>query len=79
MKTVLFADSVINSLIQMGQQFLNAFPRVFTAIIIILVGILISKIISKTIKKIMAKAGIDKIGEKLNEIEMVSKSNIEIK
>ena len=79
MKTVLFADTVLNSLIQMGQQFLNAFPRVFTAIIILLVGILISKMISKAIKKLMAKAGVDKIGEKLNEIEMVQKSRIDIK
>jgi len=79
MKTILFADTVINSLIQMGQQFINAFPRVFTAIVILLVGMVISKMLAKTIKKLIEKAGIDKIGEKLNEIEMVAKSKIEIK
>ncbi|NNF33323.1 MAG: mechanosensitive ion channel [Saprospiraceae bacterium] len=79
MKTPLFADTVLNSLIQMGQQFINAFPRVFTAIVIVLVGMIIAKMIAKTLRKLMEKAGIDKIGEKLNEIEMIQKSNIEIK
>jgi Ca2+/Na+ antiporter len=79
MKTPLFAETVWNSLIQMGQQFINAFPRVFTAIVIVLVGMIIAKMVSKTLRKVMEKAGIDKIGEKLNEIEMIQKSNIEIK
>ena len=79
MKTILFADTVINSLIQMGQQFINAFPRVFTSIVIVLVGMVISKMLSRTVKKLMEKAGVDKIGEKLNEIEMVAKSKFDIK
>lgn len=79
MKTILFADTVINSLWQMGQQFINAFPRVFTAIVIFLVGMIISKMVSKAIKKLLEKAKIDRIGEKLNEIDMVQKSNIDIK
>ncbi len=79
MKTPLFADTVWNSLVQMGQQFINAFPRVFTSIVIILVGMIVAKVISKTIRKLMEKVGVDKIGEKLNEIEMIQKSNIDIK
>ena len=58
MKTILFADTVINSLWQMGQQFINAFPRVFTAIVIFLVGMIISKMVSKAIKKLLEKAKI---------------------
>ena len=79
MKTPLFADTIWNSLVQMGQQFINAFPRVFTAIVIVVVGMIIAKIVSKTIRKLMEKVGVDKIGEKLNEIEMIQKSNFDIK
>ena len=79
MKMPLFADTIWNSLVQMGQQFLDAFPRVFTAIIIILAGMLIARLVSKTIRKLLEKIGVDKIGDKLNEIEMIQKSNFDIK
>jgi small-conductance mechanosensitive channel len=78
MKTILFADTVINSLWQMGQQFINAFPRVFTAIVIFLAGMIISKMVSKAIRKLLEKAKVDVLGEKLNEIDMVQKSSVDI-
>lgn len=59
--------------------FLSGLPKVFTAILIILIGIIIAKIVRKVIKKVLEGVGIDKLGEKLNEIEMVSKASVEIK
>ena len=54
-------------------------PNVVTSILIIIIGYIICKIIAKVIKKALQKVGIDKVGEKLNEIDIVQKSKIEIK
>jgi len=49
------------------------------AIVVLIIGSIIAKIIRNMIKKVLIKVNIDKIGEKLNEIEIVEKSNIKIK
>ena len=54
-------------------------PNVVTSILIIIIGYIVSKIIAKVIKKALQKVGIDKVGEKLNEIDIVQKSKMEIK
>ncbi len=79
MKTLLFADSILNSLTQIGQQFLSGVPRLVTALVILLIGMIISKMVRKAIKKLLERIKVDAIGEKLNEIEMVQKANIQIK
>ncbi len=61
------------------RQFVNAIPRVATAIFIIIVGIIIAKIIAKIIKNILAKMQVDKLGDKIQEIDIVQKSNVQIK
>lgn len=59
--------------------FLGAVPGFVGAIVIIIVGIIISKIVRKVVKKALEKIGLDKIGEKLNEIEIVDKANVKVK
>lgn len=61
------------------RQFVSAIPRVATAIFIIIVGIIIAKIIAKIIKNILAKMQVDKLGDKIQEIDIVQKSNVQIK
>jgi hypothetical protein len=60
-------------------SFVDGIPKVLMAIVILIIGSIISKIIRNMIKKVLVKINIDKIGEKLNEIEFVEKSNIKIK
>ncbi len=72
----IFDSSVIRELL-MGV--VNGIPRVLMAIIVLIVGIMISKLIRNMIKKVLIKANIDKLGDKLNEIEIVEKTNIKIK
>lgn len=69
-------SSVIRELIM---SFVDGIPKVLMAIVILIIGSIISKIIRNMIKKVLVKINIDKIGEKLNEIEFVEKSNIKIK
>lgn len=79
MKTILFADVVLNSLNNMAEQFMSVIPRLITAVILYLIGLLVAKFVYKTLKKVFEKIQLDKIGDKLNEIEMVSNANMNIK
>jgi len=54
-------------------------PNLIVAILIFWVGRIITKIITNFLEKLLAKIGIDKISEKLSEIDIVKQSNYEIK
>ena len=79
MKTILFADVILKSLNNMAEQFMSVIPRLITAVILYLIGLLVAKFVYKTLKKVFEKIQLDKIGDKLNEIEMVSNANMNIK
>lgn len=76
-KLFLFLDSGI--LLELLANFTRVIPRVLGAFFIAIIGYIIAKIIASSLKKLLKKINIDKIGDKLNAIEIVSKSNIEIK
>ena len=65
------------------QELLTTFklgvPKFVMAVIIILVGFTISKVVSKVLKKFLEKIGVDKLGDKLNEIELIAKSKFDVK
>lgn len=75
-KFLLFLDSGI--LMDLVSKFTQAVPKFTGAIIIAFVGFIISKIIASAVKRVLVKINIDKLGEKLNEIDIVDKSNIKI-
>ncbi|MBT8189270.1 MAG: mechanosensitive ion channel [Saprospiraceae bacterium] len=60
-------------------KFVSGVPNFVMAVILAIVGIIISKIVAKIVRKFLEKIGIDKLGDKLNEIDIVDKSNIKIK
>lgn len=60
-------------------QLVNFIPRLISAIVILGLGLLIAKLVRKVVQTVLSKIGIDKIGEKLNEIDLVRKMNTEIK
>ena len=74
-------NSILNS--SATQQLLNSFlsgvPKFIMAIVLFLVGLFIAKIVAKFVKKILIGVNIDKLGEKLNEIEIIEKTNVKIK
>lgn len=70
-------------LIQTFQNLISQFSA-FTSnfigsLVIILVGWLTAKIASIILKNVFAKIGIDKLGEKINEIDAIKKLKVEIK
>lgn len=54
-------------------------PNILTAIFIFVVGYFISKLVARGLKKTLEKLQVDKLGDKLNEIDMISKANADIK
>lgn len=73
----MFKDST--ALQELVSKFVSGVPNFIMAIVIAIIGIIIAKIISKIVRKFLEKIRIDKLGDKLNEIEIVDKSNIKIK
>lgn len=63
---------------QVVYKFFGVLPGLASAIIILIVGVLLSKFVRNLARKILETSGIDKFAEKLNEIEIIEKTNIKI-
>ena len=59
-------------------DFMSVIPNLVKALIIFIVGYLIAKIVAKIIKRALKLIGVDKLGDKLNAIDLVQDNNIEI-
>jgi len=57
---------------------LTIVPKLLMAVVILIVGMIAAKIIRKVIKKALVTAKIDKLGDSLNEVDIVSKANMKI-
>lgn len=59
-------------------KFVSAVPAVFTAIMVLLIGYIIARSLAALVRKTLASSGLDALAEKLNEIDIVSKTNMKI-
>lgn len=59
--------------------FISSVPGFVGAILIFILGLIVAKILRRVVKSALEKIKIDKISEKLNEIDVVDKTNIKIK
>ena len=59
-------------------QLLEFVPKLGGAIVIFILGWIIAKYISRLIRKLLEKTGLNKLDDKLQEIELISKTNIKI-
>ena len=73
------AQKIMESLNKVLGSFLAVIPGLVGAIVLLVIGVIIAKIVSKVIKKILETIQIDRLGEKLNEIDMVRNANVKIK
>jgi hypothetical protein len=79
MKFLLKIEIMQTALSDMLTNFGGTLSNVLKALVIFFIGYIIAKIMAKAIKTALKKIGIDKLGEKLNEIDIVHKANIDIK
>lgn len=71
-------EKILEILNTLYNNFKDSFPRILGAIIIFIIGYIIAKVIAIIIKRVLRTIGIDKVAEKLNEIEFIEKSNVTI-
>ncbi len=65
-------------LMDMLRGAVDVVPKIIMAVVILIVGYIAAKIIRKIIKKLLVAAKIDKLGESLNNIDIVHKANMKI-
>lgn len=71
-------DKILEILNQLYTNCMDAFPKILGAIVIFIVGWIIAKVVAFIIKRILGSIGIDKLAEKLNEIEFIEKSSFNV-
>lgn len=69
---------IFSILKQLFTDFLEALPNIIGAFVVFIIGWIISKIVASFIKKLLVKFKVDSIGDRLNDIDIVNKSNITI-
>lgn len=67
-----------DALKQTFNTFASALPGIIGAIVLLIVGYFIAKIIARIVRKALQMAKVDVLADKLQEVELVSKSNIKI-
>ncbi len=72
-------DILINILQSLIAQLVAFIPNLITALVILLIGVLLARLVATVLNKVLLASGIDKLGEKLNEIDIVRSMNTEIK
>jgi hypothetical protein len=72
-------DKLISTFQNLIEQFGEFTSNFIGALVILLVGWITAKIGSVILKNVFSKIGIDKLGEKINEIEAIKKFDFDIK
>lgn len=75
----LYSLSESGALQELLNSFLTGVPKFIMALVLAIVGFIIAKVVASLIKKALVTVNVDVIGEKLNEIDIVEKSNIKVK
>jgi hypothetical protein len=72
-------EILINIVVGLINQLVNFIPRLISAIVILVLGLLVAKLVRTVVKTILSKVGVDKVGDQLNEIDLVKKLNTDLK
>ncbi|MFK8101632.1 MAG: mechanosensitive ion channel domain-containing protein [Saprospiraceae bacterium] len=65
-----------NMLRDLLKGFMDSIPNVIGALFILIIGWLIAKSIAKLLLRVLKSIGIDRVADKLNEIEIIHKANV---
>jgi hypothetical protein len=72
-------EILINILVNLINQLVNFVPRLISSIVILVIGVLVARLVRMALRTILSKVGIDRLGDKLNEISVIKNLNTEIK
>jgi len=74
----MFVERVTELLGQLFTDFMTALPNFLGALIIFIIGWLIAKIVASMVRRILKSLQVDKLAERLNEMDIVNKSKFTI-
>jgi hypothetical protein len=66
-------DILIDTFRKLLEQLTSFISSFIPAIIVLVIGIFVAKLIRKTLQTALSKANVDKLGDKLNEIDIIKK------
>ncbi|MBL7814430.1 MAG: mechanosensitive ion channel [Saprospiraceae bacterium] len=69
----------MNLLEKLLSDFLAVIPKLAGAITVLILGYVISKAVIKLLTVVLSKIGVDKLTEKLNDIDLVRQNNMQLK
>lgn len=63
---------------QLFSQFSAFFPRLIGALTVLFIGYLLARLVRKLLSTLLQKVGIDRLGETLNDIDIIQKTGVKI-
>lgn len=79
MITLFFGNEIRQALLDMLYGMLGAVPKVITALILIIIGSIVAKAVRTMLANMLTKMAVDTFGDKINDIDILSKNNVQIK
>lgn len=72
-------EILTNIVVGLINELVNFVPRLISTIVILTIGFLIARLVRTLVRTILAKVGIDRIGDKPNEIDVIRNLNTPIR
>lgn len=72
-------ENSLNLVRELLTSMVATLPKILGCLIILIFGYIVAKIVATIVKTAVSRIGIDKFGEKLEEIEFIQKNNLKIK
>lgn len=63
---------------ELFNQFSSFFPKLVGALVILLIGWIVARLVRKVLSRVLAKLGVDRFAEMLNDIDIVQRSGMQI-
>ncbi len=74
-----YSEIFLNSLQSFVNTIMIALPKIFGAIVIVFLGWLLARLIARIVSSVLQAARFDKLGERVQVAEILSKANINLK
>lgn len=74
----LFLQANMTMLEELGRNFLGVIDNLVGALVLLIIGFIIARLISRLLRKLLRTIGIDRLADRLNEIDLFYKNNIKI-
>lgn len=72
-------DKIIETIKEQLMAMFDVIPGLLTALVVFVIGLILAKVIRNVIGRLLAKSGIDRLAEKLNDIDLISNTRVELK